>query len=290
MLLWGLNVSALKVLVTNVDPIILTAVRILVAGIVVLIIAYFMGIFRFPTKREMAIIIYIATFNVITHHIFLSLGLKFTSGVNTGLILGMGPLITMMLSIILLNDQVTRLRVLGFILGFIGVVITSITGAESIAAISIGDLFVFLSILAQAFSFILIAKLNPAFDPRLLTGYMLVFGSIIIFMTSLFFDSSIVEVANLFSWKLGLVFLFSAILCTAVGHMIYNYTITEIGPAETTIFINLNTVFTLTGAAIFLGEPIFVNHFIGLVFIIGGVLIGSGTLEYLINKNKQPLQ
>lgn len=286
MLLWGLNVSALKVLVTNVDPIILTAVRIFVAGIVVLIIAYFMGIFRLPTRKEIAIIIYIAIFNVIAHHIFLALGLTYTSGVNTGLILGMGPLITMMLSIILLNDRVTRLRVLGFILGFIGVVVTSLTGADNLSTISFGDLFVFISIFAQAFSFILIAKLNPSFDPRLLTGYMLIFGSVIIFITSFFFDSSMMEITNLFSWKLGLVFLFSAILCTAVGHMIYNYTITEIGPAETTIFINMNTVFALAGAAVFLGEPIYINHFIGLFLIICGVLIGSGTLEYFIKKRR----
>src|SRR5690625_4092474 len=166
MLLWGLNVSALKVLVTNVDPIILTAIRILVAGLVVLILAYFMGIFRLPTKQEIKIIFYIGIFNVIAHHILLALGLTFTSGVNTGLILGMGPLITMMLSILLLNDQITPFRVLGFLLGFIGVAITSLIGTKGLAIFSIGDLFVFLSIFTQAFSFILIAKLNPNFDPR----------------------------------------------------------------------------------------------------------------------------
>lgn len=283
MLLWGFNVSALKVLVTNIDPIILTSVRIFVAGITVLIIAYLMGIFRLPTKKEIRIIIYISIFNVMAHHIFLALGLTYTSGVNTGLILGMGPLLTMMLSILLLNDRVTRLRVLGFILGFIGVIVTSLSGASSVV-FSIGDMFVFLSILSQAFSFILIAKLNPSFDPRLLTGYMLLLGSIVIFITSLFFDASVIEVSNLFSWKLGSVFLFSAILCTAVGHMLYNQAIKEIGPAETAIFININTIFALLGAAIFLGEPILINHFIGLILIIGGIFIGSGALEYLISK------
>lgn len=283
MLLWGFNVSALKVLVTNIDPIILTSVRIFVAGITVLFIAYLMGIFRCPTKKEVRIIIYISIFNVIAHHIFLALGLTYTSGVNTGLILGTGPLLTMMLSILLLNDRVTRLRILGFILGFVGVVVTSLSGTSNIA-FSIGDIIVFLSILSQAFSFILIAKLNPSFDPRLLTGYMLLLGSSVIFITSLFFDNSVIEIKNLFSWKLGSVFLFSAILCTAVGHMLYNHAIKQIGPAETAIFININTIFALIGAAIFLGEPILMNHFIGLILIIGGIFVGSGALEYLLRK------
>src|SRR5699024_10151275 len=147
MMLWGFNVSALKILVTAIDPIMLTAFRIFTAGITVLIITYIMVIFRLPCKRELMLIIYIALFNVIAHHIFLALRLTKTSGVNAGLILGMGPLLTMMLSILLLNDRVTRLRVIGFLLGFIGVIITTITGSEGFTSISFGDGMVFISVL-----------------------------------------------------------------------------------------------------------------------------------------------
>lgn len=284
MMLWGFNVSALKILVTAIDPIMLTAFRIFTAGITVLIITYIMGIFRLPRKRELMLIIYIALFNVTAHHIFLALGLTKTSGVNAGLILGMGPLLTMMLSILLLNDRVTRLRVIGFLLGFIGVIITTITGSEGFTSISFGDGMVFISVLTQAFSFILISKLNPDFDPRLLTGYMLVIGSLFVFITSLIFESNIAQLSQLLSWKLGLIFLFSAVLCTAFGHMTYNFAIKQVGPVESAIFINLNTFFALAGAALFLGEPILTNHLIGLIFILGGVFIGSGALEYVLRQ------
>lgn len=286
MMFWGFNVSALKVLVTSMDPIFLTSVRILIAGITVLITAYFMKIFRLPTKKEIGTIIYITIFNVILHHTFLAIGLTQSSGVNAGLILGAGPLVTMVLSILLLNDRVTRLRVLGFFLGFIGIIVTSLVGSGGISNVSLGDLWLFIAVLVQAFSFILISKLNPEFDPRLLTGYMLVFGSIFIFIFSFFVEGNVGQIVELFSWKLGLVFLFSAVFCTAFGHMTYNYAIKHIGPAETTIFINLNTFFALLGAAIFLGEAILAHHFIGLFFILCGVFIGSGTLEYILSKRR----
>src|SRR5690625_6141981 len=77
--------------------------------------------------------------------------------------------------------------------------------------------------------------------------------------------------------KLGMLFLFSAIIATAFGHMIYNYAIRNVGPTETTIFVNLNTMFAILGAALFLGEPILMKHYTGLGFIIIGVFIGSGT-------------
>src|SRR5699024_12688243 len=123
---------------------------------------------------ELKVIVIITIFNVVFHHSLLALGLARTTGVNAGIILGAAPLVTMILSVILLKDRSTRIRILCFFLGFIGIIVTSIVGEEVLASISNGDLFIFISMLMQAFSFILISRLNPDFDPRLLTGYMLV--------------------------------------------------------------------------------------------------------------------
>lgn len=286
MMLWGFNLSALKVLVANVDPVLLTAVRIAVAGISVLIISVFLGIFRLPTKDEYKTILYITLFNVVLHHTLLAQGLSTTSGVNAGLILGSAPLVTMMLSIILLKDHVNRLRVLGFVLGFIGIMITTFVGSGGMSSISIGDGLVGIAVLTQAFSFILISKLNPSFDPRLLTGYMLIVGSLVIFIYALITGVNLEQVTNLIDRKLGPIFLFSAVLCTAFGHMVYNLSVKKIGPAESAIFINLNTFFALLGVAIFLGEPILLNHIIGLALILLGVFVGTGALEYLLKKRR----
>src|SRR5699024_9982934 len=92
---WGFNLSALVVLVNNIEPITLTSARIFTAGIAVLIIAKFIGIFRLPTKDEWKTILIITIFNVAFHHTFLAIGLTQTSGVNAGIILGAAPLVTM---------------------------------------------------------------------------------------------------------------------------------------------------------------------------------------------------
>ena len=284
---WGFNLSALSVLVNSIDPITLTSARIFTAGVAVLIVAKLMGIFRFPSKQEWKTIGLITIFNVVLHHTFLALGLTKTSGVNAGIILGSAPLITMLLSVIFLRDKVTGLRAVGFLLGFLGIIVTSIAGVDGMNAISLGDGYIFFSMLVQAISFILISKLNPSFDPRLLTGYMLIIGSVCIFMVALVIDRDVSQLSQLFTWKLGILFLFSAIIATALGHMIYNYAVKNVGPAETTIFVNLNTLFALIGASIFLGEPILKQHYVGLVLILIGVFTGSGTLEYVLNKRRE---
>lgn len=286
MAIWGFNLSALVVLVQQIEPITLTSFRIFVAGIAVLCISKLIGIFRFPKKSEWKTIFLITIFNVVFHHTFLAIGLTKTSGVNAGIILGAAPLVTMMLSVLFLGDRISRLRFIGFILGFSGIVMTSLASGDGLGAISYGDMMIFLSMFMQAISFILISKLNPTFDPRLLTGYMLVIGSFFIFAVSLIIEGNVMQLGKLFSFKYGAIFLFSAIMATAFGHMVYNYAVKNVGPTETTLFVNLNTLFALSGTAIFLGEPILKNHYIGLILIIVGVFIGSGTLEYLWKKRR----
>ncbi|WP_242057482.1 DMT family transporter [Halobacillus yeomjeoni] len=175
----------------------------------------------------------------------------------------------------------------GFLLGFTGVIITTLAGPGGVSGISIGDLFVFFSIAAQAYSFILIGKLNPSLDPRLLTGYMLVIGSAFIFVISMVVEAEPAQIIQLFNVKMMGVFLFSALICTAFGHMVYNFATKHVGPAETAIFINFNTFFAILGASLFLKESIYMEHILGLLFIVSGVLLGTGAVEYLINKRKR---
>src|SRR5699024_877111 len=120
------------------------------------------------TKSEWKTIALITVFNVVLHHSFLAVGLTETTGVNAGIILGASPLVTMVLSIIFLKNQVSMIRIIGFLAGFAGILFTSIAGTEGVASVSSGDVYIFLCMVAQAISFILIGRLNPTFDPRLL--------------------------------------------------------------------------------------------------------------------------
>lgn len=287
MIVWGFNLSALVVLVHAVEPMTLTSLRIFTAGIAVLFMSKLIGIFRLPTKTEWKTIVIISMFNVAIHHTLLAIGLTKTSGANASVILGSLPLMTMILTAIFLKQILPRIRILGFVFGFIGIMLTSIAGSDGIGAISYGDLLIFLSLLSQAYSFILISKLNPTFDPRLLTGYMLIVGSFFIFIVSLITEKNVGQLVTLLSLKLGAVFLFSSVVATAFGHMVYNYATRKVGPAETAIFTNLNTLFALFGAAIFLREAILATHYIGLILIVIGVFFGTGAYEYIVLKRRE---
>ncbi|ART78140.1 EamA family transporter [Sutcliffiella horikoshii] len=279
MIFWGMNVPLVKILVGNLSPITMTAFRVMTAGLTVFMILAIFKLVRLPTKREAKYILLATVLNVVCHHYFLSLGLKGTSGTNAGIILGAGPILTALIATVLIKKKTNFLRWTGFILGGAGVAVTTLVGSNGISEVNIGDIYVFLSILTQAFSFILISKLAKTLDPRLLTGYMLVIGAGILLVIGLITEPGAIKEFATLSKEIWLAFFTSAIIATAFGHMSYNFIIGKIGPAEASIFLNFTPFFALVGSVIMLGEKVTIFHLIGLVLIVGGVLLGSGVLE-----------
>ena len=66
----------------------------------------------------------------------------------------------------------------------------------------------------------------------------------------------------------------------------YNYAIGQAGATKAAIFMNLNPLFALIISALFLGEVLRLNHFLGLILIMSGVMLGSGAAEDLWKKRK----
>ncbi|WP_210470070.1 DMT family transporter [Sporosarcina sp. 6E9] len=286
MLIWGLNLPLLKYLLLYVDPVTMTAFRLLLAGIAVFVILFGFKLVRLPTKVEWKYIVLGALLNVVLHHYFLNMGLFRTSGTNAGLILGTGPVLTAVSVSLLLRNYPSKIQWIGFVLGLVGVGSVVLAGGGS-TGLAIGDVFVFISIMAQVLSFLVISKAAKTLDPRLLTAYMMVVGSIVLLIIAVIQEpgevKAFAEVPRIF-W-LG--FAASGIIGTAVGHMLYNYSVGKVGPAKAGIFINFNTMFSLMGSALFLGEIITSRHLIGLFIIIAGVILGSGAAEDLWKQRKK---
>jgi drug/metabolite transporter (DMT)-like permease len=284
MFAWGMNVIATKILVMNFMPVTMTAFRIFTAAASVFLILGIAKKVRIPTKKEWLYIGMGSMFNVVGHHYFLSLGLKETSATNGGLILGTAPLLTAILSIIFLNHKVTRWKVAGILAGFFGISFVILGNGGRVHHISVGDVYVFLSILSQSISFIIISKSAKTLDPRLMTGYMLFIGSCALFLISIVLEPNGLQSMSKGTADIWAVFFLSAIVATACGHMMYNYAVGKLGAAESSIFINLNPFFALIGSFLFLGEHIALKQMLGFIFIILGVVFGSGAYEEIARR------
>ncbi|MCF6409850.1 DMT family transporter [Alkalihalobacillus sp. EGI L200015] len=280
MMIWGFNVIAIKLVVEYFEPVTITAFRILTAGIVVLIFLASKKEFRKMTRQQLVYVTIGSLTGITGHHYFLSMGLTMTTASNTGLIIALVPLMTSLLAIVFLGDRLTLLRFIGIFLGFIGVSFIVLNGAGELSSISRGDFYIFLCVLAQAVSFIYIKKATETMDARLITFWMQIIGAAFLFLISLKVEPQGLESLTTGKPWIWAVFASSAILATGIGHMFYNRAIHQLGAGETAIFINLTPFFSLTGSYLFLDETIAAAQLFGFIFIVSGVVLGTGVLEH----------
>ncbi|WP_409254111.1 DMT family transporter [Bacillus sp. SCS-153A] len=291
MVVWGFNVSAIKILVTYFPPVLIQGVRVMMAGMAVILFLLLRKSFhKLPRKSFMGLLL-AALFGVLGHHLFLAIGLTATTATNAGLILGLIPLSTSVMAMIFLNERLTIIKGAGILTALLGVYLIVMNEKGTLSGLSIGDLYILGAVLTQAASFILIKKLSVSIDSRQMTGMMLLMGSVLLIAASFFIPDN----ETVFSmdkpafvwWTL----IGSAILATGLGHMLYNYSIHKLGAGSTSIFINLTPFFSIVGSSLFLGEQILLKHFIGFCFIVFGVLLGTGTFRVLmkLRKKQHPL-
>ena len=283
--IWGLNVVFLNVLVENMPAQTMTAFRIMIAGVIALIIVLFTKELRRLTKREWTFTILGMIFGVMAHHLFLALGLQSIPASNASLILALVPIATAVLGVIFLGEKLTKARITGFVLALFGVFL--IQGATVDAfSLSIGEGMLFMSMFAQAISFIFIKKATATLDSKAVTTVMYLSGSIGLLILALVMEPSGLEGMAEASVGVYAVLFMSGIVATGIGHMVFNSAIQKIGASKTAIFNNFVPFFGVIFSVIFLKEVININQIIGFVFIVTGVLFGTGYIERVLKKRK----
>lgn len=279
MLIWGMNVSWMKLIIMSGDPLTLQGLRVFFAALTVFLILKLMKqpltVMDMPWKY----ILLACFFGVICHHGFFAYGIEQTTAMKTAIISGMSPLFTAFVAVIFKDTVMTRTKVIGFLLGGIGVLVAIVRDFSDLLNWSLGDVYIFLSFFLQAFSFIAIRRATRIMQPMLVTAWMLLIGSSILLLVALLINPSTFKVFTKLPPFVLIIFLLSAILATGVGHTLYNLCIKQIGAAESAIFANFNTVFALIFSALLLGEVITLQQFIGSIFIIVGVVVGTGNVE-----------
>ncbi|WP_456271107.1 DMT family transporter [Bacillus sp. AK031] len=281
--------SAIKILVTQFPPVFIQGIRVMLAGVAVLLFLALRKNFQKVSRKNLLGIFFAALFGVLGHHLFLAIGLTSTSATNAGLILGLVPLSTSVMAMMFLNEKLTFLKTLGVLSALFGVYLIVMNEQGTLSGLSAGDLYILGAVLTQAVSFILIKKLSVSIDSRQMTGLMLFIGSILLIVSSFFFQEEPVSVTGqpgYVWWVLG----GSAIIATGLGHMLYNYSIHQLGAGATSIFINLTPFFSIVGSSIFLGEHIQSKHMVGFCFIVLGVLLGTGSVRAWIKKRRNQNQ
>ncbi len=286
MLAWGLNIVAIKILIDHFPPITITGLRILAAGIVIFVFLYMKKDLQKMNLHEFGYVSLSALTGIFGHQALLSIGLVNTSGTNGASILALIPLVTNIFAVLFLKAKMTFLKITGVLLGIVGIYLILVLGGGSFTKLSNGDVFVFLSVIAQALSFIFIRKASYTLNAKTITCYALLMGAGFLIMLSFALEGQKIGTMGTlgalpaYVW---IIFLASAIVSTGIGNLCYNFAISKIGAGEAAIFLNLAPFFSLVGSVLFLNETFKFIQLIGFILIVLGVLLGT---ELFVRKPK----
>ncbi|WP_282156312.1 DMT family transporter [Cytobacillus gottheilii] len=285
--IWGLNMVLIKVLVEELPPQTMTAFRIMMAGFTALIIIIFAKSFRRLSKREWVYTLLGMLFSVVLHHSLIAVGLTMIDASTASLILSLVPLTTAILAVLFLGEQLTKFRIIGFILALSGVFFIQ-GGSFSDIQLSKGELILFIAMFVQAISFIFVKKATATLDSKQVTAIMYLLGSIGLLIISFMAEPK--GINEMTSAPLFIYFLFivSGVVATGLGYVVFNAAIQQIGAGKTAIFNNFVPFFGLVFSALFLNETITASQTVGFMFIVAGVLFGTGYIEKLrVTKHKR---
>lgn len=280
---WGLNIVIIKVLVEYLPPQTMTAFRLMMAGVTALIVIILGKSSRRLSKKEWVYTLFGCVFGVILHHGLIAVGLTMIDASNASLILALVPLTTAILGVLFLGEQLTKLRVIGFILALTGVFFIQ-GGSFNNMSLSQGELILFIAMLVQAISFIFVRKATETLDSKQVTTIMYLAGSIGLLIISFITEPGGVSEMTSAPSFIYFLFVVSGLVATGIGYIVFNAAIQQIGAGPTAIFNNFVPFFGLVFSALFLNETIKNSQLIGFAFIVAGVLFGTGYIEKLREK------
>lgn len=286
MVLWGLNIVILKLLVTELPPATMTAFRVMIAGITTLCILILTRSFRRMTRQEWIYTLLGTLFGVVLHHSLLAISLTMIDASSAALILALVPLTTVILAIFFLGEKLTGARLLGIALALVGVFFIQGKSFTSFQ-FSLGEVLIFTSMLVQAISFIFIKKATATIDSKQVTTMMFLTGSIGLVVLSFIIEPG--SFSQMFTAKpfIYVLFIFSGMVVTGFGYIVYNSAIQQIGAGQTVIFNNFVPFFGVVFSVIFLNEMITASQVIGFIFVVIGVLFGTGYIEFIFSQRNR---
>ncbi|MGE8497235.1 MAG: DMT family transporter [Pseudomonas sp.] len=272
-LIWGANVSVIKVLTEDLPALPLSALRMILALLCICVICLLRGqrLVRIGW-HDCAWLFGAGGLMVYAHQIFLAQGVATSSATNGALILGLNPIFSVLIGYLLLGEQQTRRSLVGITLGLIGAALVVLHGGALHLGAS-GDTALFAALFTYVGAGVCIRRVSSAVPPLLLGLYMHVVGAVLLVLHVGVTEPEVVwrlpELDASFWWLVGI----SAFFSTALGNLSWAYGIATIGLSRSSVFLNWLPISGVLFAVMFLHEPLGIWRIAGLVCVVLGTYI-----------------
>ncbi len=228
-----------------------------------------------PKKSSIPMILKLSMFQTVGQYFFFYVGLAHTSGVRASIVQGTNVFVVLIISsLIFRQEKLSFGKVLGCTIGFLGVVLVNLTdGGIGGGNIIFGDLFIFLSTVAYAFSSVLLKEYTKKEDPVVLSGYQFTAGGLMMTVVGILMGGQLVTVTYR-----GIADLIYLAFVSAVAYSVWGILMKYNPVSRVSVYGFLAPVFGVITSIILLNEGIG----FGLIHLTALILVSTGII--IVNK------
>lgn len=280
--IWGSTYLLNKIAVNELPPFMLAGIRFTIAGILIFVIAKFMGKSIEITWRQLKN-------TIIGGFLFLTFGngvvvwaLRFVDSGFAALEISAQPLIILLLMRVLQGKKIQLMSIIGVILGFIGIyLLVSQKQIISQENSILGMLMIFACMLSWGYGSLFVGKADLPRNYLVNTGYQMLTGGIMLLISSLLFAekwTSPIEWSSSVQYSMLLLIVFGSI----VAFTSFNYLLKVVSPEKVATSTYVNPIIALVLGWYFLNEQITLQSIVAAVILLTGVYFINTKRKFVV--------
>ncbi|MGB2571032.1 DMT family transporter [Micromonospora citrea] len=265
---WGSSAAFTKYALDGFPPITLLVVQLVVANLILWPALAVRGMRRPSAPWRFALL---GFFEPALAYTGLTLGLGYTTAANASLLSSLESCFVVILAALFLGERIGRRSAFGLALAVIGVAV--LNRADSVNAVSVGDMLIMGGALSAAIYVIFASRLAPHVDPIEMTTYQFGFGLLFTLpVAGVQWTSGQERLTELTPagghWAAAVA---AGGLGFAMSFLLYNFAIRKVPAGAAGMTLNLIPVFGVLAAIIGLDEQFTLTQAVGAALIVGGL-------------------
>jgi drug/metabolite transporter (DMT)-like permease len=285
LLIWAVNFIAAKIGLRSLPAATLASFRVVLAGVVM--IPFYLVCSRLPafadtgktpwrelSLRDLWTFLYMGFFGVTVNQICFTVGLRYTSVSHAAVIVGMGPIYTLIFAVLLKLETATWRKAIGMVIAFAGIaVMASENGISAHSPSLMGDAITMTGSIGFAMYMVLGKRLGGRYDALTMTAFSHYAGALMVLPVAIYRAATLGSAEH---WQAvarsGWAALFyMAIFSSAVAYVFYFWLLRYLQASQLSAFTYLLPAIATVLGILWLGEKGSGNQVLGGVLALSGV-------------------
>jgi len=270
-LVWGCNWSVLKLGVTELAPLTFRGATLPFAALGLLLAARLSGdSIRIP-REHWGKVLALALFNIAAWNGLILFGVQQMPAGRSAILAYTMPVWTVLFGMALLHEPLSRRKIIGLVLGMLGMAVLLGEDVRHITRSPMGTLFILAAAISWAFGTVLLRRWKPPVPQNTLTGWMMLIGWLPIAVCVPLFDEHPISSLAHMSGTAWFAVLYNIFLAGTVAHWAW-FTMARTLPVAVSSLSSLPVpVVGVLSGILFLGERPGPSEYIALALVLASL-------------------